>query len=241
MKIRILGSSRSGSTVLENYISSTSKIIALGEVKNFFSRGMVNDELCSCGATASKCCFWSRIIASSPKSFRELYQTLPGSFIDSSKSPFFFLRNTQMFDLTIILVRSPSAVVSSYRERKERTERVVRGRKYMRRLPPLVALAYWLIIYLLTPLVLIRSKSKGVLIFYEDFANVNGGYSLNLNFSHQVSGNPSRLSESRVRDPKFVYSGADRLLMSMIERYLLLFGVKKVEGGKDLLDLYEAG
>lgn len=197
MNIRIVGSSRSGTTVIENFLSTKLKILALGEVKNFLARGLTANEICSCGNRAHTCDFWSKVIASYQSGNIDVYELLPKDFIDSSKSPFHFFRLEKKFDVTCVVIRDPTSVMRSYRTLRLRTERGTGSRKYMRRLPRLASFLYWCINYLSVPILLGKGGRIRV-IRYEDFCIGAGGVELVKALSHQISGNPSRLNDRQV-------------------------------------------
>ena len=60
--IYILGPSRSGSSVLENYLHDNGHGIAHGEIRWYFKRGIIDDEKCCCGKYFNKCSFWKKTI-----------------------------------------------------------------------------------------------------------------------------------------------------------------------------------
>lgn len=55
------GMGRSGSTLLEQALGSVDGVCALGETVHLWRRGVLNDELCSCGEPFSRCPFWSAV------------------------------------------------------------------------------------------------------------------------------------------------------------------------------------
>lgn len=55
------GFGRSGSTLVERVIDSTPQAVSLGEVVHLWRRGVIEDELCSCGEPFSKCAFWTEV------------------------------------------------------------------------------------------------------------------------------------------------------------------------------------
>lgn len=62
--IAILGSPRSGSTLLERLLAAATGATALGEVCYLWERGVVDDQLCGCGDRFSTCSFWAPVMAS---------------------------------------------------------------------------------------------------------------------------------------------------------------------------------
>ena len=56
----LLGSGRSGTTLIATVLNSTKQIKTLGELHQFYSYAC-NDKLCSCGETISNCEYWSAI------------------------------------------------------------------------------------------------------------------------------------------------------------------------------------
>jgi len=61
----IAGFGRSGSTLLDRLLGSTSKVHSGGEIGGVWTLGLVNDRLCSCGAKFSSCPFWRAVGAAS--------------------------------------------------------------------------------------------------------------------------------------------------------------------------------
>lgn len=57
----IAGSDRSGTTLLDRAIGSWEGAFSGGEIHQIFSRGVVADELCSCGAPFDECPVWRRV------------------------------------------------------------------------------------------------------------------------------------------------------------------------------------
>jgi hypothetical protein len=55
------GVGRSGSTVLERVLDQLDGVAAVGEVCHLLERGVVEDQLCGCGAPFSACPLWSRV------------------------------------------------------------------------------------------------------------------------------------------------------------------------------------
>jgi hypothetical protein len=55
------GMGRSGSTLLEQALAATPDVCALGEVVHLWRRGVLTDELCSCGRPFSQCPFWGAV------------------------------------------------------------------------------------------------------------------------------------------------------------------------------------
>ncbi|PCJ88881.1 MAG: hypothetical protein COA54_01230 [Thiotrichaceae bacterium] len=62
--IYIMGSGRSGSTLLSNMLGTQSDIVCSGEVynyKNFFESAVSNKRLCSCGEKLDECGYWRSV------------------------------------------------------------------------------------------------------------------------------------------------------------------------------------
>jgi hypothetical protein len=58
----IVGFPRSGSTLLDRLIAANGGLLSAGEVRRVWERGLLGDELCSCGRPFSDCPFWTRVI-----------------------------------------------------------------------------------------------------------------------------------------------------------------------------------
>lgn len=57
----IVGSGRSGSTLLERALGEVAGVAALGEVVHLWDRAVRDDELCACGQPFGACPFWSGV------------------------------------------------------------------------------------------------------------------------------------------------------------------------------------
>jgi hypothetical protein len=57
----IVGSGRSGSTLLERALGGVPGVAALGEVVHLWDRAVRDDELCACGASFHSCPFWTGV------------------------------------------------------------------------------------------------------------------------------------------------------------------------------------
>jgi hypothetical protein len=69
MIILIAGYSRSGSTALERVLASAPGVLALGELSHIFERGILKNQLCSCGEPFNRCPFWLPILSDAFGSF----------------------------------------------------------------------------------------------------------------------------------------------------------------------------
>ena len=64
-KIRILyisGAGRSGSTLLAQMLAQLDGFTAAGELRHFWERGMLKNQLCSCGEPFHACPFWQDVV-----------------------------------------------------------------------------------------------------------------------------------------------------------------------------------
>jgi hypothetical protein len=59
--VYIGGSGRSGSTVLALLLGNVPDVVAVGEVGHLWERGLVENELCGCGAPFRDCPFWTAV------------------------------------------------------------------------------------------------------------------------------------------------------------------------------------
>ncbi|MGJ5642997.1 sulfotransferase [Formosa sp. S-31] len=57
----LLGSGRSGTTLLATILNSTNKVLTSGELHQFYTY-FKNDSSCSCGDSVHKCTFWKKVI-----------------------------------------------------------------------------------------------------------------------------------------------------------------------------------
>lgn len=60
--IYIMGSGRTGSTILEILLANNPGIVGVGEITHVFRDGFIDDVICSCGKPALKCALWSSVL-----------------------------------------------------------------------------------------------------------------------------------------------------------------------------------
>jgi hypothetical protein len=58
----IASSARSGSTILDRTLGNIDGFLATGEIYNIWEGGLLNNELCGCGAPFRSCDFWTSVI-----------------------------------------------------------------------------------------------------------------------------------------------------------------------------------
>lgn len=56
------GTGRSGSTVLSTVLGEVPGLVAVGEVRYLWDRGVQQDRLCGCGASFATCPFWTQVL-----------------------------------------------------------------------------------------------------------------------------------------------------------------------------------
>ncbi|MDH4169470.1 MAG: sulfotransferase [Acidimicrobiia bacterium] len=59
--VYIGGVGRSGSTLLNDLLGQHRDVVAVGELVHLFQRGLVENNLCGCGARFADCPFWTRV------------------------------------------------------------------------------------------------------------------------------------------------------------------------------------
>jgi len=59
--IYIMGTGRSGTTILEILLSNNTDVTGVGEVTHIFQDGYINDSICSCGEPVSICSVWNEV------------------------------------------------------------------------------------------------------------------------------------------------------------------------------------
>ena len=65
MTVRVLyvaGTGRSGSTLLARILGRVDGVLAAGELRYVWQRGLLEDRLCGCGEAFSRCPFWSEVV-----------------------------------------------------------------------------------------------------------------------------------------------------------------------------------
>ena len=235
MHVRIWGASRSGSTIFENFLSSTMGILALGEIKNIISRGVKKNELCSCGQSFSECVFWrSKHHLIDGSSTNNLYNSFE-SFIDSSKLPTYYFKNGRnKADLNFFIVRDLSDVMKSYRKNVKRTESSEID-SFMRKRSHFFTFFYYFCVNIFC--IVLIPKKNSYLILYNDFVRWNEGIIVNKALSHQISGNPSRLQGLQViknhSNSKSKYSITEKTFKSLSKLMML----RQVNSNEELLDI----
>ncbi len=59
--VYIMGTARSGSTVLEIMLAASPGILAAGEVTHIFQDGFLDDAVCACGKNTTECAVWGEV------------------------------------------------------------------------------------------------------------------------------------------------------------------------------------
>lgn len=60
----VMGTGRSGTTILEVLIANSTGFASVGELKHIFRDGFLREKPCACGKAASSCDLWSRVMQS---------------------------------------------------------------------------------------------------------------------------------------------------------------------------------
>lgn len=60
--ISIVGAGRSGSTLLERLLAENGEVLSVGEMMYVWDRGVLSNELCSCGSAFQSCPFWAEVM-----------------------------------------------------------------------------------------------------------------------------------------------------------------------------------
>ena len=58
----IAGHGRSGSTLLEAILGQARGVVAVGELRHIWQRGLDENQLCGCGSPFKRCSFWSSVL-----------------------------------------------------------------------------------------------------------------------------------------------------------------------------------
>lgn len=81
------GTGRSGSTVLSTVLGEVPGLVAVGEVRYLWERGVQQDRLCGCGTSFSSCPFWTQVLrtAFDSSDLGETARRLGGEVADRSR------------------------------------------------------------------------------------------------------------------------------------------------------------
>jgi len=60
--IYIMGTGRSGTTILEVLLTNNARIVGAGELKHIFRDGFLANRQCSCGHATLDCAMWSAVL-----------------------------------------------------------------------------------------------------------------------------------------------------------------------------------
>ncbi|HEX2493584.1 MAG TPA: sulfotransferase [Steroidobacter sp.] len=60
----IMGTGRSGTTILEILLANNPGVTGVGELKNIFRDGFLGNRACACGKKGTECAVWSRVLQS---------------------------------------------------------------------------------------------------------------------------------------------------------------------------------
>ena len=74
--LAIVGSDRSGSTLLDNMLGGIPGAFSAGEIRYMWERGFANGRLCGCGQKIVECEVWSQVIALLPPETRDVDRML---------------------------------------------------------------------------------------------------------------------------------------------------------------------
>lgn len=88
----IAGFGRSGSTLLDRLLGATSMFHSGGEVAGLWSRGLVDDRLCSCGRPFSGCPFWQAVGSASFQSLQPGQVKAIAGYLSNAMSTRYFWR-----------------------------------------------------------------------------------------------------------------------------------------------------
>jgi len=120
--IYILGSGRSGSTLLDRLLGQSSHSFSVGELVQVWDKGFEKDMLCACQQPFSQCSFWQVVIAQlsrefPPEDFVRMAewgrQTLSFRELRGIKVPDFYLKRTLALYQAIRDVSGASVIVDS--------------------------------------------------------------------------------------------------------------------------------
>jgi hypothetical protein len=60
--IYIAGTARTGSTLIDNLLAQAQDVCSVGEFRNIWKQGLLEDGLCGCGARVAECEFWQPVL-----------------------------------------------------------------------------------------------------------------------------------------------------------------------------------
>ena len=95
--IYVAGVSHTGSTLLGHILGDLEETCYLGQIRNTWQRGILENGICTCNARFAECPFWRRVVERLPFAAEQQAEALRGLFRDAVRPPLGFpFRGTEM-------------------------------------------------------------------------------------------------------------------------------------------------
>jgi hypothetical protein len=107
--IYVAGVSHTGSTLLGHVLGDLEETCYLGQIRNTWQRGIVENTLCTCNARFAECPFWGRVVERLPFAAEHQAKAMSGLFREAVRPPFGFpFRGTEMSQVNRAAFAAPT-------------------------------------------------------------------------------------------------------------------------------------
>jgi hypothetical protein len=107
--IYVAGVSHTGSTLLGHVLGDLEETCYLGQIRNTWQRGIVENTLCTCNARFAECPFWGRVVERLPFAAEHQAKAMSGLFREAVRPPFGFpFRGTEMSQVNQAAFAAPT-------------------------------------------------------------------------------------------------------------------------------------
>lgn len=121
--VYIAGCGRSGSTLLSRVLGQADGLISVGELRLIWSRGLLANELCSCGTAFRQCPFWAAVFQDAYGGFDQVDTTRLQRFLAES------IRTNQL--LRLIFAGSSVLTLNDFQTQSEVLLRLYAGIRHV--------------------------------------------------------------------------------------------------------------
>ena len=107
--IYVAGVSHTGSTLLGHILGDLEETCYLGQIRNTWQRGILENGICTCNARFAECPFWQRVVERLPFAAEQQAEALRGLFRDAVRPPLGFpFRGTEMSQVNRTAFAAPT-------------------------------------------------------------------------------------------------------------------------------------